>query len=89
MSEGTFDKLREQLELQEWPNVYLFKFIVPNTPHLLAQTTALFDETAHIQFHESSNAKFVSVSVKEMMLDVDSIIEVYNKAQKIEGIISL
>jgi uncharacterized protein len=89
MSEGTFDKLREQLELQEWPNVYLFKFIVPNTPHLLAQTTALFDETAHIQFHESSSQKFVSVSVKEMMLNVDSIIAIYNKAQRIEGIISL
>ena len=56
MSEGTFDKLREQLSLEEWPSVYLFKFIVPNTPHLMAQTAALFDETAQIQFHESSNA---------------------------------
>jgi len=89
MSEGTFDKLREQLSLEEWPNVYFFKFIVPNTPHALAQTTALFDETARIQFHESSNGKFVSVSVKEMMLDVDSIIAVYEKAQVIPGIISL
>lgn len=89
MSEGTFDKLREQLELQEWPSVYFFKFIVPNTPHLLAQTSALFDETAEIQFHESSSGKFISVSVKEMMLDVDSIISIYEKAQIIPGIISL
>ena len=52
MSEGPFDKLREQLSLEEWPNVYFFKFIVPNTPQSLAQTTALFDETSQIQFHE-------------------------------------
>jgi len=89
MNEGAFDKLKEQLSLEEWPNVYFFKFIVPNTPHSLAQTTALFDETAQISFHESSNGKFVSVSVKEMMLDVDSIIAVYEKAQIIPGIISL
>ena len=35
-------KIREQLELQEWPNVYLFKFIVPNTSENIAKTTALF-----------------------------------------------
>ena len=89
MSEGTFDKLREQLSMEEWPNVYFFKFIVPNTPHALAQTTALFDETARIQFHESSYVKFFILSVKEMMLYVVSIIDVYEKAQVIPGIISL
>lgn len=89
MSADPFEKLREQLELQEWPNVYFFKFIVPNNAHSLAQTAALFDETADLQFHESKTGKFISVSAKEMMLSVDSIIEIYIKAAQIEGIISL
>lgn len=89
MSENTFDKLRAQLELMEWPNVYFFKFIVPNNSQAVAQTAALFDDTADLQFHESKNGKFVSVSVKEMMLSVDAIIAVYTKAQTIPGIISL
>lgn len=86
---GTFDNLKEQLLQEEWPNVYLFKFIVENTPEKIALTTALFDETADIAFHTSKNGKFVSVSVKEMMLDADSVIAIYDKAAAIEGIISL
>jgi hypothetical protein len=84
-----FEKLSEQLALQEWPNVYLFKFIVTNTPEKIAQTSSLFDSTADITYHTSKNGKFVSVSVKELMLSVDSILEKYEKAQKIVGIISL
>ncbi len=84
-----YDKLRVQLELLEWPNVYMFKFIVPNTPELIAKTTALFDPGADIQFHESKTAKFVSVSVKELMLNVDSIIEKYEKATTIKGLMAL
>lgn len=87
--EETLEKLRVQLELLEWPNVYLFKFIIPNQPEQIAQVTALFDETAEISFHPSSNKKYTSISVKELMLDVDSIIEKYRKAGIVEGIISL
>lgn len=89
MSNDPFDKLREQLALQEWPNVYSFKFIVPNDPHSLAQASALFNETAEISFHESKTGKYISVGAKEMMLDVDSIIEVYVRAALIKGVISL
>ena len=84
-----FEKLEEQLALQEWPNVYLFKFIVPNDKEALARTTALFDETADMTVRSSSGGKFTSVSAKVLMLDVESILLVYKKAQEIPGIISL
>jgi putative lipoic acid-binding regulatory protein len=87
--EETLEKLRLQLELLEWPNIYLFKFIIPNEPELIAQTTALFDETAEIILHPSSSSKYISISAKELMLDVNSIIEKYRKASTIKGIISL
>lgn len=89
MSSDVFAKLRAQLELEEWPNVYFFKFIVPNTSQAIAQTASLFDETADLQLHKSSNGKYVSVSVKEVMMDVNSIMSIYEKAQVIPGIISL
>ncbi len=89
MSSDPFDKLRAQLELQEWPNVYLFKFIVPNNSHAIAQAAALFDDLSELNFHESKTGKYISVTAKEMMLTVDDIIAVYNKAAAIEGIISL
>jgi len=87
--EDIFKKLREQLELEDWPAVYLFKFIVPNDAEKLAIVTALFNESNEIVLHQSKNGNFVSVSVKELMLDVDSIIEKYTEAAKIKGVISL
>jgi hypothetical protein len=89
MNSDSFSKLREQLELQEWPNVYLFKFIVPNTPQALAQATALFTDLSEMNFNESKTGKYISVTAKEMMINVDDIIEVYINASKIEGIVSL
>lgn len=81
--------LRKQLEQEEWPNVYMFKFIFPNTLENIALTTDLFSETSEITLHESKTGKFASISVKEMMLDVDSIIEKYEKATKIKGLMAL
>lgn len=89
MSEDVYAKLREQLELQEWPGVYLFKFIIPNTPEILARTSALFDAPENLHLQPSKTGKYVSVSAKELMLDVESIIDVYRRSAKIEGLIPL
>ena len=82
-------RLKVQLELQEWPDVYMFKFIVPNDSERLAQVSALFNESSDIVMHPSKNENYMSISVKEMMLDVDSILEIYIKASKIKGVITL
>ncbi len=85
-----FDKLRAQLDLMEWPNLYLYKFIIPNENEKLAQVTALFDgDTAEISYHESGKGNYVSVSVKEVAVSVEQIIEKYQKASEIKGVISL
>lgn len=89
MSENIYAKLREQLELQPWPNVYLFKFIVPNDSERVARVTALFNDSDDLQLQPSKTGKYISVGAKELMLDVDSIIEKYMQAAKIEGLISL
>lgn len=81
--------MKAQLEQEEWPNVYFFKFIVPNDSEHIARVNALFGEEAQLQSQPSRNANFVSISAKEMMLDVDSIIAVYEKASEIKGLIAL
>ena len=86
---GTFDALKAQLEQQDWPNLYMFKFIVPNDNHHLAQVTALFNSNSEISYHHSGNGKYVSLSAKEIMLSADDIIAVYERAALIPGIISL
>lgn len=84
-----FGKLRIQLEEQSWPGVYFFKFIVPSDNHKISQVNALFDDASEISMKPSSNGKFTSISIKTVMLSVDAILDVYNEAGKIEGIISL
>ena len=86
---GTFDALKAQLEQQDWPNLYMFKFIVPNDNHHLAQVTALFNANSEISYHHSGNGKYVSLSAKEIMLSAEYIIAVYERAALIPGIISL
>ncbi|GAB5418168.1 MAG: DUF493 family protein [Crocinitomicaceae bacterium] len=84
-----YAKLREQLELLSWPNVYFFKFIVPNESERVAKVTALFNSADDLQLQPSKTGKYISVGAKELMLDVDSIIVKYQEAAKIEGLISL
>lgn len=88
MSED-FSKLRKQLELQEWPGVYFYKFIIPNDSEKLAKTTALFNDSVDLAFKESKSGKYISVSAKEMMLSIDEVISKYQEATKIKGLISL
>lgn len=89
MSASIFDKLKLQLEQQVWPDVYLFKFIVPNDSESVAKINTLFNDSSDLVMHPSRTGKYMSVSVKELMLDVDSIIAVYEKASQIKGVISL
>lgn len=83
------ERLKVQLDLQDWPDIYLFKFIVPNEKEKIAQVTFLFNDSADLVMHPSRNGKYMSISAKELMLDVDSIITKYIDASKIEGLIAL
>ena len=90
MSQDPWKGLREKLEERKWPAVYLFKFIVPADNQKVAQTEALFEsDTAQIELRKSKTGKFVSVSAKEMMMDVDSVIQRYEEAVKIPGLMAL
>lgn len=85
-----FDGLRSKLEEdKDWPKLYLFKFIIPNDNKKLAMTEALFGGEAQVTLNKSRTGKYISVSAKEMMISADEVIQRYEKANQIEGLISL
>ena len=85
-----FDSLKEKLEQMTFPSLYLFKFIVKSDLKKIAQIESLFhSERAEIRLQESSKGAFVSISVKEVMLSAEEIIDIYVKSSKIEGVIAL
>jgi hypothetical protein len=90
MKEDFYENLKARLEENtSWPQVYLFKFIIPSDNQKLAQVQNLFGSEAQVSTRQSKSNKFISISAKEVMVSSDAIIETYKKAGKIEGIISL
>ena len=84
-----FEKLKIQLDQQDWPAVYMFKFILTNDPIKIAQVAALFDDEANVRMQPSKTNKYISFTATELILSSDLVIERYEKAAKIEGVISL
>ena len=90
MEDKQFDKLREQLNLQvSWPTIYMFKFIVPAENRKIALVESKFSDEAVITQNQSSNGRYVSITVKEVMLSAESIIEKYKEMYGIEGLMAL
>ncbi len=89
--EGKYSKLLAQLEEGfEWPTVYMFKFIVPASHKKLAKVENLFNSReAQISIRESRKGNFISVTAKEMMLSPQKVIDRYEQAEEIEGLIAL
>jgi len=89
--EEFYSRFHEQLlHSQEWPGVFLFKFILREgevkedvLKELFTQKTAVFSRKV------SSKKTFTSISVKVEMEDPDAVITIYKQAQKIKGLITL
>ena len=84
-----FESLKTQLEQTDFPQVYFFKFIVPNKNDNVARVSALYSSDTQVKMKHSSSGKFISMSAKQVMLSADEIIGIYKKASAIDGIISL
>ena len=89
--EEFYSRFHEQLlNSQDWPGVYLFKFILREREvkeqvlkDMFTQKEAVFSKKA------SSKKTFTSLSVKVTMEDPDAVIAIYKEAQKIKGLITL
>jgi putative lipoic acid-binding regulatory protein len=89
--EEFYSRFHEQLlNSQEWPGIYLFKFILREgevkedvLKEIFTQKEAAFSRKV------SSKKTFTSLSVKVKMEDPDAVIAIYKQAQKIKGLITL
>jgi uncharacterized protein len=90
MDAEKMNRLRAQLDKEHnWPSIYMFKFIVPNEPQSIESLRVIFDESVDMREKLSKNGNYVSFTIREMMLNADSIFDRYTRASSIKGIISL
>ena len=81
------EQFKKKLEANhDFPCIYMFKFIVP-----IGKKGALLNllPKASINIKRSTNNKFVSVTLSVEMESSDKVINIYNQAYQIEGIISI
>ena len=68
MKPDAYDNLRIELnKLQGWPIVYMFKFIIPADNQKRALVVSKFSDESVITWKESSNGKYSSLTVKEVI----------------------
>lgn len=91
MEASDIERIKASLDaVHDWPGLYMFKFIVPSDNEKIAKVESLFDSTtAEIRMNASKNGKFTSITVKEIMVDADSVLDCYKQAADIEGLIAL
>ena len=78
---------KEKLENEtSYPALYMFKFIVPSGKEKKIQNLLPNNEMV---LKTSSKGKYVSATIKAMMPDSQSIIDIYEEAAKIKGVIAL
>ncbi|MBG7613262.1 DUF493 domain-containing protein [Polaribacter sp. BAL334] len=89
--EAFYKKLQWQLEdTTQFPSDYLFKFIVPASDNQVEEVENLFNNKgAVINTKKSKTGKYVSVSIVLNIENAATVIDYYQKAAKIKGIISL
>jgi len=87
MDANWLKKFREKLDGHyAWPSLYTFKFIVPSGKE---------DEVKKLFPHHTSseklskNGKYTSITINMMMPSSEAVIQVYEAASVIEGIIAL
>ena len=81
------DSFREKLDQHHsWPTLYIFKFIVPKGKEVEVRKLFPLHTTSE---KESKSGKYTSLTFQMMMPSGAAVIEVYQKASIVEGLIAL
>ncbi len=89
--EEFYVSLKEKLtDHHNFPEDYLYKFIIPTDEKKLTEIYQVFDGIkTTINNRDSKNGKYTSVSISAFVLDADHVIRIYQEIAKIEGVMML
>ncbi|MBK9148647.1 MAG: DUF493 family protein [Flavobacteriales bacterium] len=90
LSDEAKDRLRASLgKVHEWPSVYMFKFILTPDEARMKAVLSLFATESEVLRRYSAGGKYIAITVKEVMLSADEVVDRYDRASAIEGVITL
>ncbi len=91
MSNPIFNDLRIKLaeSIKTFPHVYMFKFIIKADNQTMALVEAIFESDAEFKQSQSAKGNYISITVRQVVLSIDDIIYIYERAAEIKGVMSL
>lgn len=90
LDEEVRKRLLEQLgKVHEWPSLYMFKMIFEPEPDRLDRVLALFPPESEVLRKYSGSGKYLSITVREVMMTAEDVVARYDKASEIAGVIVL
>jgi hypothetical protein len=90
LSDEMKDRLKQSLEkVHDWPSLYMFKFIFEPDEARLQAVLGLFTAESEVLRRYSTGGKYLSITVKEVMMNADEVVVRYDRAAAIQGVIVL
>lgn len=89
--EDFYISLKEKLENNHnFPEDYLFKFIIPTDQAKLTEIYKVFDGLKFTMGNrESKNGKYTACNINAFVLDADQVIRIYKEVGKVENVMLL
>ncbi len=89
--EEFYKSLHEKLtDHHNFPEEYLYKFIVPSDSGKITEIMKVFDGLQHtFSSRDSKNGKYTACTLQCFVLDADQVIDIYKKVAEIEGVVML
>ena len=86
-----YERFHGQLEAsQDWPGLYMFKFIVKSKNLQVEKLKKLFNNSQkEVSLVNSSKNTFQSLTIKIQMASPDEVIDIYKKVGKMNEVIIL
>lgn len=82
-------RLKELLDKENYPLLYLFKFIIRQDHDKMVAIKRCFDETAQFEIHPSKNGNYISINIRQIMLNSDDVLQRYERVAQIKDVIVL
>ncbi len=86
-----YASLKEKLEAtHDFPEDYVFKFIITNENAIHTEIYRVFDEIKFtLSTMDSKNGKYTSITINAFVLDADQVISIYKEVGKIPNVMML
>ena len=77
-------------ENHNFPEDYVFKFIIPSNSEKITEILRIYDGMKYtLSNRDSKNGKYTSLTINAFVLDADQVIALYKNVAKLEGVMML